>query len=324
MKFDTRSLSFLVLVILISIALLLGASHWLLGSGLNVGRWFLVVVLAYLVYRKNLLKSLLGYIGLAMIVLLVGEWVYVKANYLKLSSYTGTKEISFLSYNIFFKNRHKEAIVDIILSSDADVVALQEVTPRWHAILHGRLNRKYPYSKTHPLSGTHGICLYSKFPISSAMIINNNYGRPIAQIAELVIDNKRIEVVNTHLASPASAIEDPSNFYKNYSVNYNMRKRQLTKLQGMLDGSNISRQLILGDLNTMKIEPLYHEIRESWNDLADKKTTWTGFTFPNSSKIPSVITLDYIFYRGKVEPIIFKVDENGSSDHHGIFGKFRI
>lgn len=324
MKFNTRSHSYFLFIIFTSITLLLGANHWLVGSGLNLSRWFLLTILAYMIYRKNLLKSRLRYIGLVTIVLLVGQWVYVKANYLKLSSYTGTKEISFLSYNIFFKNGHKEAIVDVILSNDADVVALQEVTPGWQVILNGRLNSKYPYSRTHALSGTHGISLYSKFPISSAIIINNDYGRPIAQIAELVIDNKRIEVVNTHLASPALAIEDPSNFYKNYSVNYNMRTRQLTKLQGLLDGSNISRQLILGDLNTMKIEPLYHEIRENWKDLADKKTTWTGFTFPNSRRIPAVITLDYIFYRGNIEPIIFKVDENGSSDHHGIFGKFRI
>ncbi|MEL6257409.1 MAG: endonuclease/exonuclease/phosphatase family protein [Bacteroidota bacterium] len=86
-----------------------------------------------------------------------------------------------------------------------------------------------------------------------------------------------------------------------------------------------SPRIIAGDLNTMRIEPLYREIRSEWNNLFAKKGSGLGWTFPNISSIPfPLITLDYILYRGAIQAIECKVLQRSSADHLAVFGSFKI
>ena len=205
------------------------------------------------------------------------------------------------------------------------MLALQELTPAIEAKLENSIGKKYLYRKTLPLEGTNGIGLYSRYPIISSEYLQFNE-RPFAQITLLEIKGKKIQVINVHLASPARAVEDPENFLSLYSFNYNIRKEQWRLLSEVVNKNkdNYSLQLLVGDLNTTRYEPLFREIKTEWVDLYDQAGNGLGLNFPHSEKMNPVFTLDYIFGRGLIEALELKVVEGGGSDHLAISGKIKI
>jgi endonuclease/exonuclease/phosphatase family metal-dependent hydrolase len=88
--------------------------------------------------------------------------------------------------------------------------------------------------------------------------------------------------------------------------------------------ANLYPQLLVGDLNTTRHEPLFREIKTEWVDLYDQAGNGWGLNFPHSEKLNPVFTLDYIFGRGLLEALELRVVEDGGSDHLAIAGKIKI
>ncbi|MEO0896205.1 MAG: endonuclease/exonuclease/phosphatase family protein [Bacteroidota bacterium] len=235
------------------------------------------------------------------------------------------KEISLLSYNLFFKNGYKSQIIQEIKQTKADVVFLQELTPGWNQSLSSSVYPAYPYQKTYLNKGTRGLAILSKFPIVQYELVKTSRGIPFAQYCVVKVKGEKLVLVNGHLTSPAVAVENPDHFYSLYRENAIHRQQQWDKLSHKLQDLNIERQIIGGDLNTMPYEPLYRQIRHEWRDLFKAKGKGWGATFPNVARIPlPMIKLDYIMFRGKIRPLESRVLQGSSSDHLAIWGKVSI
>ena len=319
----------LFISILVALICLLGRNHYLLGTAFAFGKWLIVLIGLFVIYqRRKILKSWLSVFLIITVGLVGTEIILVKLAHSRfMSPETKGKQVSLISYNLFFKNKYPEPILQEIERENSDILLFQEYTPDWEARIIQRLGKKYPHRKTYAHRGTHGLAIFSKYPIKSVKYLRNQNNRPIAQIAELNIDGIPLAIANTHLASPALAVENPDRFWELYHRVYQSREKQLEELQQVIknDFPEKMPRIIAGDLNTMKFEPLYRDLTYTYLDLFDKFGNGMGQTFPNSAKLKyPLITLDYILLHGNIKPIDAVVLPGSSSDHLAIKGLIEL
>jgi len=279
----------------------------------------LTITLVYFHYRNkigNYLKICTVILSSLFILELVNFIVLEES----LSKPSGELEVKIMSYNLFFKNKRPKATLEVIRSSNPDVLFVQELTPKWKSMLDKELGNIYPYKKIKALKGTHGIGIYSKYKLNGLQTLNNSSNKPYALVSQVSIQQRKIQLINTHLASPAVAVENKNQFFPLYYKNYKLRQEQLAKI-GAFTEENESKyncQLLVGDLNTTKYEPLYKTLKWKWVDSFVKSGKGFGFNFPNTVKTIPFLTLDYILLRGKAKCVNSYISKGGNSDHLAI------
>lgn len=310
------------------VVIVCGRNHFILGTALMIFRWVLFVfglTLLYVISRRITPKQFK--ITLVVILLIIPfEYGWNKIHENRLKDDAGVTEVSLMTYNIFFKNKSPLESIRKIEKYDPDILVIQELTKELQAKIENSIGSRYAYKRTLALKGTHGIAVYSKYAILKYELLNDGNNRPFAQVVELEIANKKVQLINVHLASPAVAVENPDNFIDLFSSNYQLRSQQMERINAMASEKEkqFSAQLLMGDLNTTSYEPLYRDIKKYWVNLYDKAGSGWGFTFPNSGKVDPILTLDYIFGRGSVKGIEVKVMDGGGSDHLPLAGKIKI
>jgi vancomycin resistance protein VanJ len=75
-------------------------------------------------------------------------------------------KIRAMSFNILFKNKNYNSIVNTIRNANPDIIGLQETQPHHIAALQQALP-EYPYIAIHPAPKFHNIALLSRYPIAS-------------------------------------------------------------------------------------------------------------------------------------------------------------
>jgi endonuclease/exonuclease/phosphatase (EEP) superfamily protein YafD len=328
-----RPLSLLIKIIMAifigGVALIVcGRNHFILGSILILFRWVLFGFgLALLYHTARRITPRQFNVALVLILLaILFEYGWNKLYEKKLKDDIGTTNVSLMTYNIFFKNQSLHSSIENIENCDPDILVIQELTEDLRMKIENSIGSSYAYKRTLALRGTHGIAVYSRYPILKYELLKDSHNRPFAQIAELKIENKKIQLINVHLASPAVAVENPHNFIDLFSLNYQLRSQQMERINIVADEkeNQFSAQILMGDFNTTSYEPLYRNMRRHWVNLYEEAGSGWGATFPNSSKIDPIITLDYIFGRGAVKGMEVKVIEGGGSDHLALLGKIKI
>lgn len=305
----------------------LGRDYFVLGTMLIVLRWPFLLIAAIVIYwmKKRVVPKMVKIIVALTLIVVSFETAWNMTHKQELSNGGAGNEISLMTYNIFFQNQDKGHAINKVEEYQPDILAVQELTPRWELELEKSIRDKYPFHKTIPLNGTHGLGIYSKFKISEHQVLRNDDGRPFAQIIQLIVHGKSVQLINLHLASPAIAVENPDRFMTLLLANYKMREGQLKQIELATKGNkNFDVQLLMGDLNTTRYEPLYRKLTYSWVDLYTQVGDWPGVNFPNNTESPSFLTLDYIFLRGTGEMSEAVVVDGGSSDHKAIAGIIKI
>ena len=107
-------------------------------------------------------------VALALGVLLIVACVRFGSEWMSLPAAASPgPSVAFVSWNLELGARAAGAVAGPLLEHDADVVALQEVTPDAAAALEGdeRIVARYPYRLLAPDPGVFGIGILSAFPI---------------------------------------------------------------------------------------------------------------------------------------------------------------
>lgn len=318
-----------ILTVILCLTFIIFRENLFIGSFFILTKWLIFPLALWLLFRlrfKNKLNSLVS-ISLTL-VLLETLFVIASQNLHKLSrkELLG-EELNIVNYNLFFKNNKKSSITSKIKELNPDILVLQEITPSWEMHLKESIGNEYKYYNIKALNGTHGIGIYSKYPLENVQYINNSSKLPVAQIIDVIVGDKKLCLINTHLASPAIAVENPDRFIPLLIYNYNLRVKQYMKIQKSLKilDKNYHAKLLVGDLNTTSYEPLYNKIRNEWCDSNPFPKLNLNGNFPNSSKLPfPLFSIDYILLEGNAISKLFKVIPGGSSDHLGIQSIIRI
>jgi endonuclease/exonuclease/phosphatase (EEP) superfamily protein YafD len=109
-----------------------------------------------------------------------------------------------VSLNVHTSNPDKQAVLDYLLQSDADVVLLLEVDQAWIAAL-ATLQASYPYQLSEPRSDNFGIALFSRVPWQQAGVIKLGDGtRPSVEM-RMAHQGRELVIIGTHPLPPAGS-----------------------------------------------------------------------------------------------------------------------
>ncbi|MEM1323406.1 MAG: endonuclease/exonuclease/phosphatase family protein [Bacteroidota bacterium] len=231
-----------------------------------------------------------------------------------------------MTYNLSFRTQNLETNCSVIQQADPDILLVQELTPHWSEKLQASIGANYPYQEKIVFERARGLGIYSKFRIGDSKVFRNAENKPYAQTVELYISDKIFQLINVHLASPNKALKSFTQFIPRYYKNHQTRKAQLKTLKDYAEeeAPKFDCQFWVGDFNTMKYDPLFKRLRTHWLNTFDEVGTGRGLTFPNSSRLWPLITIDYILARGKAQCLESKVLSGGDSDHLAIMTKMKI
>lgn len=231
------------------------------------------------------------------------------------------------TFNLLWVNADTDAIIASIRALDADVIALQEVTPERAIALQAALSAEYPHRLLYPRPQANGTGLLSRLPLtaSSDTIPDPDWiGDPA--IASLSFDGRDVTVVSLHAApvrTPASARDRQARALVAYALKLN------------------HPCILMGDFNTTPFNEAYgiliHDLRDAWRAAG----RGLGHTFPGPAWshafgdglprplrrfVPHwLIRIDYVFVTPHWRPLDARTSpQHGSSDHRPVIADLTL
>ena len=228
------------------------------------------------------------------------------------ASAEGMLTLRVVTFNQLYTNERVDAALDALSAQDADIVALQELSPAVADALQTRLEDVYPYADFRPSQETEGIGLFSRYPITSVAYEWN----PQVQRATVNVRGVDVTVLNLHAPAPyATGSTGP--FFTAYDPQ--QREPRFEVLLGRIDEAT-GPLVVLGDFNLSDREWRYNDLSARLTDVFRATTRGFGFTYPNQMRVrglpvPPLVRIDYVWVGGGVVPVDAKVVCDGGSDH---------
>jgi endonuclease/exonuclease/phosphatase family metal-dependent hydrolase len=275
-----------------------------------LGTLVMAVALA-LALRTRAVALALGLLLLIACVRFGSEWVSLPA----LTS--PGRSVAFLSWNLELGARAASAVAGPLLEHDADVVALQELTPDAAAALDrdARIVARYPYRLLAPDPGTFGIGILSAFPILDEEV----FDAPAGTTVTLDLGSGRhLRVLNAHpLPGQIGALPRlglPITFDGTQRDAALGRVR--TRIEALLQGEDPF--MVIGDYNTAPTEPGYGRLTADLRDIHTEIGFGPGWTWRPSSLESlgiGLLRIDLVLLGPGVTPLSTGVDCGKPGDH---------
>lgn len=225
-------------------------------------------------------------------------------------------QINVLTFNT---QMTRDGLRDVIVSADADIVALQELSPEGADIL-ALLEDEYPHQALHPqMDANEGQGIISRYPIVADEYweypdLPHTLGH---QRVEIDYDGTIITIYNTHPWPPAA-----------FKTGFNDESHRVA-LRDVIERARQEEGplLLVGDLNMSNEFNEYDLLAEHFTDSFRVAGLGTGYTFPNFSlePIPPVLRLDYIWHTDHFATLDSQVwYEHGFSDHSPVWSQLAL
>ena len=223
-----------------------------------------------------------------------------------------------LTYNVNYGVAGDHEAITAILSTNADVVMLQETTPEWEGPLRDGLSHRYPYIRFEHCCGAGGMAIFSKHPI-----LREQRGEPPdggwfpAWRATLATPIGNIQVLNLHLRPQ---LGDDGSVVTGYLSTPPIRRREIELHMQLLEPGTPA--LIVGDLNESSGAAIgalaEHGYRTALREFDGAQDTWRWRTSFGTLRNQ----LDHILYGRQLYPLDVQVIRAGHSDHFPVLGVF--
>ncbi len=303
---------YLVLVLLIMTASVLYPDIEIRGIILSVGTvaLFLSIPLLIIALALRAPRLILGCL------VAVAGWSLFHAHYL-IPRHTASDiapDFTVLTYNLQMTTEDLEVLATILEQTDADIVALQELSVLAGAHFKTRLSTRYPYIAFYPRNpGNTGMGVMSRYPITDEEFWQNEQidGALGNMRVEIDVDGTLIALYNVHPRPPISFESGLTPAAHSAEVDVLMARLADEPLP----------TLIAGDLNMSPWLDEYPQItgagfRDSFYDVGH---AGFGFTFPaGKAGLPNMpmLRLDYLFHDASFTALESYVwSQSGPSDH---------
>jgi endonuclease/exonuclease/phosphatase (EEP) superfamily protein YafD len=239
------------------------------------------------------------------------EWVSIPA-----PAPTG-QQIRLTTWNLELGARAAAAVAGPILRHDADVVALQELTPDAASALEAddRITARYPYRFLVPDAGTFGIGILSAFPI----VERTAFSAPSGAVVTLDLGaGRHLRLMDAHPLPGRIEMLGQTGF----PVGFDPRERDAAtaRLRSRIDTlwSGGEPLIVVGDFNTAPTEPGYALLTHGLTDLHVEVGFGPGWTW-RPSRLEGLglglLRIDLILVGPGVVPVSSGVDCSESGDH---------
>jgi endonuclease/exonuclease/phosphatase (EEP) superfamily protein YafD len=227
----------------------------------------------------------------------------------------GAPSLSVMTFNVNFGVADDPANVAAIAEANADLVLLQETTPRAEALFRAELADAYPHMVFSYCCRAGGLGILSKHPIVDREPLPPPVGWFPAE--RVVIDTPlgRTQVINVHLRPP---ISDDGSWVAGYFSTRSVRAEEIAALWASAEPSLPT--IVAGDFNESRngraIEFLGDKgLRSALVEQHPRATTWRWNTSVGTLRAQ----LDHIVIDGHFRAVDTRVLERGRSDHMPVF-----
>lgn len=311
-----------ILAWLISWMLIGDASWWLTLINRIVPFLFLpvLVLLGWVVYSRRFKLIIALLIPISIFAQLYHPYLFPRF----VNPNNSERTLKVMTYNVLFSNFDYDAVAKVILTHRPDLVALQEVQPEMMRELEQRLGDEYPYSLMGTQNDYGTTAVFSRHPIIKSSVLNLQADRP-AVVVKIRMDDQEFTFVAVHLLAynlwwtklkdiPVTVMERTSN----------QNRQAKLVLERLKEGNGT---VIVGcDCNSYETSSSYRIFNE-WLDNSAREVGWVlgGNTLMGTKQDTRLQHIDYIWYRGTIEPMnVFKVTDSGGSDHLPVLTIFSI
>lgn len=228
----------------------------------------------------------------------------------------GRLGLQVMNFNLGPGQAQPEQLVAVIRRANADVVAVEELTPAIAAHLQTDLSEQYPYMLLDPQSESVGVL--SRYPIFNAQWRSPTQGGRSYLHAQLAWHAQLIHLVIVHPFPPEIV------WYGQSRIPIGLRETEASQTIAevaqwvkTLDGP----KMVVGDFNMSDQTPAYAQLRAVLHDAYREAGWGLGFTFPNNLHVDGqpvpgpFVRIDYIFHSADLLAQEAYVDCGGSSDH---------
>jgi vancomycin resistance protein VanJ len=227
------------------------------------------------------------------------------------------------SWNAYVSNRNLDELAPTILAAQANIVAIQELTPPHRTALENdpAIIERYPWRYLEP-GHSDGMGILSSFPILEQGILRNQKRPESFPILWARLDlgaGRTLMVVTAHPRAPHTPFRQPLPFPRAFDTSGGAA--DIAFLRAFIDPllANNEHLLLLGDFNLTEREPAYRDASAGLTDAHLAAGFGSGHTWilsPLRSLNVGILRIDYLFSSPGIVPLRSSVDcVLAGSDH---------
>jgi vancomycin resistance protein VanJ len=222
--------------------------------------------------------------------------------------------LTILSWNLELDSKPPSVAVAGITDLDADVVALQELTPAFAEAIDAdpTIRARYPYRTLDPQPGSDGLGILSRLPLIDRD--GGTTGR-ILPAGLLLPDGRTAELLNVHPRRPLYRTVGPLPV----ALNTRARDEDVAAIREAVDAlDDPTSALVVGDLNGTSQEPGLASLRQGLVDAHEAAGIGPGFTWrPDGVEALGigVLRIDHVLSGAWLRPADTEVDCSVVGDH---------
>lgn len=239
------------------------------------------------------------------------------------------QEFTMLTFNVLTPDEGKEQILETILSADADIVALQELSLGVAEYLQEELAERYPYSALHGQQWKYyrGQGIFSKYPIleDEYWILMNLFPETHGhQRVEIDVNGTSLVIYNSHpWPSFTLSLEQGLDTFRRVD------RAHRTAIETVFPMIQAETQpvLLVGDLNMSQYYEEYNWIAGTLTDSYREAASGLGLTYPACGVGPlgEFIRIDYVFHSAQMTALEARVlDGCPASDHDPVWVRLAL
>lgn len=225
--------------------------------------------------------------------------------------------ITVLTYNTFGHSQCAACAIATIRAADADLVALQELTPAIAEAIERELAEAYPYRVLAPDPGVIGMGTISRYPLRATGEALPGTWYIVPQILTLDFMGREVTVLNAH---PAATPIAPGPRMERSVRDREAQARSIADFAVVRSGPLLAP----GDYNTTERNVAYDiltgPLRDAWREAG----RGPGHTFPGGEQypLPWLVRIDYILHSSHWRAVEARVlPWDGVSDHRAVFAR---
>jgi len=235
-------------------------------------------------------------------------------------------DVSFsaITYNVYFKSEDDTATLDSLVDLAADLLCLQEVTPRFERAFTQRLGPSYPYRHFESRQGTWGVALASRQPLKDVRVFRQLPHRMPALEATLRLPERDVRVACLHFFPPFAGRKPGAGWLATWRDNARLRVQQAEAIASRYPQQS-EPLLVLGDLNEGSWGSAFKVLEKAgFESACNARSASCGGTWPGAtSSWPAIFQVDHVLGRN-LRFLYAGVEKRGGSDHYPLHVGFQI
>ena len=232
------------------------------------------------------------------------------------------------TYNIWNHNKNLDSVVTIINESQADVIAIQELTEEQKPEFISLMQKTYPhYHVSRPVYGG-TTALFAKKPLNKIQELDFNIDRP-AILADVNVGDVIVTVVSAHLNPSFWAynnkplLQIPGNYYQ-YIKDQNSQAQMI--IDASMARTESSAVILACDCNSQETASTNRLLGRFFSESLRYLGWQKGWPKEKMLRFERNLRhIDYVWFHGSTEPVsVYRGKETAGSDHAPVLADFKL